>query len=304
MSAYDLGTAFVPQAPLAALFLSFLVYSFVGWAWESTACGLMNRGRFVNSGFLLGPVCPIYGVGALVCWLLLRGIDAVLAQFLAAGVVCCGIEYVVGLMLEHITGARFWNYEDQPFNIKGRVCLYGFLLFGAGATLVCKVTQPALNLVLGHVPAAVLALVAAACAVLLAVDLVFAMASWRRLSSRLEQLRCEISLRLNNQLGEVSERMIERLPPEAVERVGEAYERTRDASAGALNRLAERMPSKLELPELPEWLSAATDAAVSQLGRRDLRFFEAFPQIRFTRYDDAIDRAHLRDRVRDLFGGK
>ena len=110
-------------APLSALFLSFIVFSFIGWLYESTICALANYGHFANSGFLLGPCCPIYGVGSLACWFLLRDIPNVAVQFAAAALVCSAIEYGVGAALEQITGARFWDYSKFPFNINGRVCL-------------------------------------------------------------------------------------------------------------------------------------------------------------------------------------
>lgn len=68
------GGATLAACPLSALVLSFAFYGFFGWAWESTVCAMLNQGRFANSGFLLGPCCPIYGVGGIACWLLLRGI--------------------------------------------------------------------------------------------------------------------------------------------------------------------------------------------------------------------------------------
>lgn len=98
-------------APISALFISFLAFSFIGWLYESTVCALANYGHFANSGFLLGPCCPIYGVGALACWLLLRNIPSVAVQFLAAALLCSVIEYSVGVLLEHLTGARFWDYS-------------------------------------------------------------------------------------------------------------------------------------------------------------------------------------------------
>lgn len=99
----------IPGAPLSALVLSFMAYGFAGWLWESTVCAMLNHGSFSNSGFLLGPCCPIYGVGALVCWFALRGVENVPVQFLAAGVLCCCIEYLVGVILEVTTHARFWD---------------------------------------------------------------------------------------------------------------------------------------------------------------------------------------------------
>lgn len=318
-----LVAASVPQAPLAGLFLSFLVYGFGGWLWESTACSMMNQGRFSNSGFLLGPICPIYGVGCLFCWLFLRGIENPVAQFLVSGVSCCALEYAVGVALEKTCGARFWNYDDKPLNINGRVCLYGFLMFGVGATLVCRFAQPALIAGLSSLPTAALEAAAALLAVLLALDLVFAMASWRRLSAQLEALRTEISLRLDESMGEASDRMLERLPESVVEGAAEAYERTREAASEIVSRLdprvtaagmgsatsmlrsaAARRPRRLRPPARPEWLDRATEALVARLGRRDLRFFNAFPQMRFERYEGAITRSGLRERVRELFGRK
>ncbi len=176
-------------APLSALFLSFLVFSFIGWLYESTICALANYGHFANSGFLLGPCCPIYGVGSLACWFLLRDIPSVVVQFAAAALVCSAIEYGVGAALERITGARFWDYSKFPFNINGRVCLYGAALFGAGAVLICRIAEPALLNALELMPPTILAAAAFACAALLVIDTVFTLVSWRQLSQKLELLR-------------------------------------------------------------------------------------------------------------------
>ncbi|WP_307739611.1 putative ABC transporter permease [uncultured Parolsenella sp.] len=297
-----LAAASVPQAPLSALFLSFMVYGFIGWAWESTVCSLLSDHRFSNSGFLLGPVCPIYGVGALTCWLSLRCVPSVVVLFFVSGTVCCVIEYLVGLGLEKSTGARFWDYDDKPMNIQGRVCLYGFLLFGAGATLVCRVVEPALLAAMAHVPGVALVAIALVLLALLLVDLVFAMASWRRLSSRLEEVRAQLQMRMNDSLGEASDRMLEAIPEGAVAAAGQAYERTKEASANLVAKLDPRAAvSSIGRPSVPEWLQEAAEKLVSRSGRRDLRFFNAFPRLRIPRYEGVISATHLKDRVRELF---
>lgn len=96
--AFDGAT--LAACPLSALVLSFAFYGFCGWVWESTVCAMLNHGRFANSGFLLGPCCPIYGAGGIACWLLLRGIPDASSQFVAAALVCSLIEYSVGVLLE------------------------------------------------------------------------------------------------------------------------------------------------------------------------------------------------------------
>ena len=179
----------IPGAPLSALVLSVMAYGFAGWLWESTVCAMLNHGSFSNSGFLLGPCCPIYGVGALVCWFALRGVEKVPVQFLAAGVLCCCIEYLVGVILEVTTHARFWDYSDMPLNFQGRICLYGFLMFGAGCVLICRVAEPALLGMLASMPVWAVRALALAALTLLAVDAAASMASFRRLSDSLEELR-------------------------------------------------------------------------------------------------------------------
>ncbi len=339
----------IPAAPLSALVLSFFIYSVGGWVWESTACSLMNDGRFTNSGFLLGPVCPIYGVGALICWLFLRHIPGMVELFFVAAFVCCGLEWVVGLALEATTGARFWNYDDKPLNIQGRVCLYGFLLFGAGAVAICRLIEPAILGLLSTWPGIVVFAVAAVLSAVLAADLIFAMASWRRLSMQLESLRTQMALRLDESMGEASDRMLEAIPEPVKEGAAEVYERGKSAAGEACyrtaaaasgakerayeaaERTAERTKEAAEAAaqrarataagigqasemlregiasrvntasERPEWLNSATESLVNTLGKRDLRFFRAFPRMSFKRYDGVIKRAKLRERVSELF---
>lgn len=144
--------ATLAACPLSALVLSFAFYGFCGWAWESTVCAMLNHGRFANSGFLLGPCCPIYGVGGIACWLLLRGIPDASSQFVAAALVCSVIEYSVGVLLEKTTGARFWDYSHLPFNLHGRICLYWACAFGLGALCICRLVEPALLGLLGRLP--------------------------------------------------------------------------------------------------------------------------------------------------------
>ena len=45
--------------------LMFFLFSAIGWTIESIYCSLGNK-KIINRGFLYGPLCPIYGVGALV----------------------------------------------------------------------------------------------------------------------------------------------------------------------------------------------------------------------------------------------
>ena len=138
-------------APLSALFLSFLVFSFAGWLYESTVCAMANYGHFANSGFLLGPYCPIYGVGAVACWLLLRDIPGVFTQFLAAALVCSAIEYTVGAC-SNGSPARALGLLQAPLQHQGKGLPIRSRALRAGAVIVCRVAEPALLAALQLIP--------------------------------------------------------------------------------------------------------------------------------------------------------
>ena len=313
-------------APLSALFISFLVFSFMGWLYESTICALANYGHFANSGFLLGPCCPIYGSGALACWLLLRDIPGVAEQFLAAALVCSVIEYGVGALLERLTGARFWDYTKFPFNINGRVCLYGAMLFGAGAVLICRVAEPALLDGLELLPRWVLAAVAITCAALLAIDTVFTLISWRQLSQKLELLRIELADKVNDSLKEASDSLLEKVPEGAVDSAVGLKTRSAELNswlAGMSDSAFEAVRGKVELPSfiaeggrglrlvarrarnIAQRAEASSPVKLkTMLTRRELRFFNAFPEIKLKSYEGVIRATNLKERARELFHKK
>ena len=310
-------------APLSALFLSFLVFAFIGWLYESTICALANYGHFANSGFLLGPCCPIYGAGALACWILLRGIPNVGAQLLAAALVCSAIEYSVGALLERLTGARFWDYSKFPFNINGRVCLYGALFFGVGAVIICRVAEPALLAALSLVPRDILATVAVACAVLLALDTAFTLASWRQLSQKLELMRIEMADKINDSLKEASESMLDKVPESVLDSAVELKTQSRAINtwlSSLSDSALESMRSKVEMPAFiaegerslrlvarrarsmaQRADKAAPEKLKTMMTRRELRFFNAFPEIKLKSYEGVIRATKLKERARELF---
>lgn len=47
------------------IILYFFIYGFLGWCTEVAYAAVKER-KFVNRGFLNGPICPIYGVGVVI----------------------------------------------------------------------------------------------------------------------------------------------------------------------------------------------------------------------------------------------
>ena len=88
------------------LFSYFLIYSFIGWVYESTLCTITDK-KPVNRGFLTGPVCPIYGFGALFVVLVLGDSDLdIIPLFLSGGVLTCTLEYFTSWAMEKLFSAR------------------------------------------------------------------------------------------------------------------------------------------------------------------------------------------------------
>ncbi len=119
-------------------FLIFLIYSFIGWIIE-TIYTYITKGELVNRGFLIGPYCPIYGVGALIMIVFLKPYhDDLFVLFVVSMVVCTIMEYITSYVMEKVFKARWWDYSDLPLNIDGRVCLLNSIEFGILSVILIK----------------------------------------------------------------------------------------------------------------------------------------------------------------------
>ncbi len=119
---------------IATLFLCFIAYSFGGWLWESVIFSLGQERRLINRGFLNGPICPIYGLGALAAALFAHVVGTHYIQlFLLSGAAACVLEYITSFALERLFHARWWDYSNRILNLNGRICIGGFILFGLGS---------------------------------------------------------------------------------------------------------------------------------------------------------------------------
>ena len=104
----------------------FFVFSAIGWAIECTYRSLGER-KIINSGFLYGPMCPIYGTGCLVFDLILVPISAPIEKrliiVLILGMILADtVEYATSYIMEKLFNARWWDYSDNFLNLHGRIC--------------------------------------------------------------------------------------------------------------------------------------------------------------------------------------
>lgn len=253
----------------AVLFLWFVSYSFAGWVYESVLVSVQSR-RLVNRGFMNGPVCPIYGAGAVLGVLLLDPSYNVVVTFLSAATGACLLEYVTSWVMERLFHARWWDYSDFRFNLDGRVCLLGFVVFGVGGVVIVEYVQPVVAHVTSLVPPDWLFWSAVALAFLMSVDFTATVAGLSGFESSMAALR---------------DRFVREVGPDGfagrgfaglqdgLRAMGARLQRPRGRHA---NRRAAR---SWTMPELRSWVVRVTR---EQLNFQQRRTIASFPHLRFT----------------------
>lgn len=166
---------------LGAWFLLFLFYSFAGWLME-VVVSLLERKKLVNRGFLVGPICPIYGTGATLLSLLLHDNKNVLFIFAISVLGGALLEYSVSYLMEKMFRVRWWDYSKKKFNLNGRIYSGSVFMFGIMGIFIIRFVTPAFFALLGHLPASVIILLASLLFALLLCDL--ALSLWLILGVR------------------------------------------------------------------------------------------------------------------------
>lgn len=146
--------------------VAFFIFSLLGWIWESIYCTICNH-KWANRGFLYGPICPIYGSGSILGFLLYDLIKAGHIPnmqwwkiFILGFIVSMVLEYPTSWALEKWFKARWWDYSDVPLNINGRTSIPTSIAFGLAAILLMKVLIPLTYAALSFLPEVLLNILA------------------------------------------------------------------------------------------------------------------------------------------------
>jgi Predicted membrane protein len=129
----------------------FLIYAFIGWCAE-VAYATVNTGRFINRGFMNGPVCPIYGSGVVLVISLLTPLkENILLLFLGSVVLTSTLELLTGWILEKLFSQTWWDYSDVPYNLGGYICLKFSLMWGVICVLVMSAIHPMVHSIIAFI---------------------------------------------------------------------------------------------------------------------------------------------------------
>lgn len=294
----------------AYLFILLMIYSFAGWCGEMVYCSIGQRKLCEKRGFLNGPICPIYGHGALVVLIVLRGgCESPIATFFLGALLTSAVEYVTSYAMEKLFHMRWWDYSRYRFQLNGRICLLNSSLFGAASVVLCHGIGPAVSgwvLRLFAVGAALP--LAAVLAVLYVSDIVVSVRSAIQIGQRLEKLHAvhdELAAKLEELKEEGRQAMLDQR-----EKLGASLTSARQTAAERAGRVAQTIHARLEpLSELGDALTGRLEAAKAEAQQKLQRlydgqnFFErrlmrSYPTLRSPKHGDALKklREHLESR--------
>lgn len=278
----------------------FFLYGVLGWCVE-VAYAAVKQGRFVNRGFLNGPICPIYGVGVVSVIYCLGEVKGNVAALYAASVVLVTvIEGITGFVMDRLFHHKWWDYSGQPLNIGGYVCLVFSLIWGVFCVFIVKIFQPVVKGAVIHIPLAVGVVILVVCTVLIIVDLYVTAETVLKLNKRLEAMdRIAAELHeLSDKMGEgIYENVKEGMARE--ERIKSRVEHVKEAGKELRVEYDAEMRARYEaMKARKEELVGRYEKMVKERGAAGERLIKAFPGMESRKYREALHelKEHIRAR--------
>lgn len=181
-----------------------IIYSFFGWVLESVFKSILQK-KWVNSGFLHGPLCPIYGFGALIMILFLSQFENhIVLLFLASFFILSIWEYLVGEYLEVVYKTKYWDYSENKWNMNGKVCLQNSIYWGILGVIFTKCIHPAISTILDKIPMDIILYLNILAYVALIVDTIASTVKIKTMGKKLEELN-QLKDRIADKLEELKD---------------------------------------------------------------------------------------------------
>ena len=220
---------------------------------ESIFRSIMEK-KIINTGFLKGPICPIYGIGAIIMFTFLQSLENnIVLLFLDSIIILTLWEYIVGVMLEKIFHTRYWDYSDHKFNIQGRICLSNSIYWGVLGVVFVKYIHPNIQNLVQKVDIKLLYFIVTILMVVFIVDMITSIVKIKNIKSTLEKIQ-ELNKEIREKIKE-----IKILPKEIQEK--------------------EKLIAAEKLQKLVEDLKKRRNRTIKHLYKNVYRLKKAFPAI-------------------------
>lgn len=191
--------------------LFFFIYSFIGWVWECCFVSVRKH-RWVNRGFMYGPMLPIYGFGALAVLVsTIKVRDSIPLIFLFGMTGATLLEYVTGAVMERLFNVKYWDYSNQKFNLNGYICLTSSLGWGLFSVLLVKFVHVPIEEAVLKIPMLITEIVAFVLTAVAAVDVTQSFndaMDLKRILAQLEESKKQIR-KIQEKLKVASEEFVE-----------------------------------------------------------------------------------------------
>ena len=180
----------------------FIVYSFLGWLMESIFRSICEK-KLINTGFLRGPFCPIYGIGSIIMLVFLQNFaNLPILLFFISIIILTSWEYIVGVLLEKIFNTKYWDYSNHKFNFQGRICLTNSIYWGILGVLFIKYIHPFIQSFLSKINSNLLNYVVAILFMIFLVDMVKSIINVKNIKVTLEKIE-DINQEIKEKLKEM-----------------------------------------------------------------------------------------------------
>lgn len=277
--------------------LFFFIYCFFGWIWECfyvsvTQAWKQRKWRFINRGFLHGPLIPIYGFAAIAILLAtIRLREDTMAVYVLGALTATLFELVTGTAMERMFEVKYWDYSNLPLNYHGHICFFVSLFWGFFAVLLVEIIHVPIERFLLKLPTfpceiAAFSLMAVAAydasqSVNEALDLREVLRALSEHNEAVRRLEARVNARLAfTPLPDLED--IRGLRYDAKENLIYNVERLRRGNEERINRIKDRLqlPEFESLPERQELLEKLESHRKSIMRRSNQQYLRAVSQLK------------------------
>lgn len=260
---------------VSELLTYFIIYSFLGWIMESIFRSIIEK-KVINTGFLIGPICPIYGFGACIMFLFLGNLkNNTILLFLISFTVLTLWEYIVGVLLEKIFNTKYWDYSDHKFNFQGRICLTNSIYWGILGILFIKFIHPFVQNILGKIDIKLLNFIIIIATITFIVDIIVSIIKVKNIKVNLQK--------------------VEKLNKEIKEKLKEVKLKAKET-----NQDVEKLEVIENLQKLVEKLKKQRNKTIIRLYKNVYRLKRAFPAIDTKEFREILNKKIEINKLKNL----
>ena len=192
------------EQQIFTLLAYFIIYSILGWIMESIYRSICEK-RIINTGFLKGPFCPIYGIGAIIMILFLQNLkNNVALLFIVSMIILTIWEYIVAIILEKTFNIKYWDYSNNILNFQGRICMLNSIYWGILGVIFIEYIQDFIQNLVTLIPINILYISVSIIMLIVLIDAINTIIKIKNIKATLEKIE-KLNLQIKQKLQELKE---------------------------------------------------------------------------------------------------